>query len=508
MTGPRIHHIHDPFARRTVQYSLRSTNKSRVDSGNERSENTQPGRRRPSRGNAAARPMDQRARRCCHQPGRIRMGQACDARLACRRHCRRIGAIGPYAGRRIRRIGRPALHLARQRRRPRPAAPCRGDQRGGGGPGAGWEDGALINGAAGHALDFDDVSSNMIGHPSAPVVPAALASAQIGNACGRQLLRALVVGHGVEARIGEMLGPSHYLHGFHATGTVGTFGAAAACASLRRLSEDQTAHALGLAATQAAGLKSMFGTMAKPLHAGKAAMNGLMATQLALRGFSANDCGIECPQGFALTMAPERHPFVAPIDTAAGFAIESTLFKYHAACYLTHSTIEAIRQLRQQHAVGLDALEGMTITVAGNQRGVCDIEDPKTGLGVKFSIKHLAALALDGADTADLGLYADATALDARYIEARQRIALVITATGDGNAAQVSMRTRQGQSSTQTANVAIPATDLCAQWTRLLAKARSIAEPVIGPERFGRLVEAIVALDRAPTLQPLLDAIR
>src|SRR6218665_3274360 len=342
MTGRRIHHIHDAFARRTVQYSLRSTNKSRVDSGNERSENTQPGRRRPSRGNAAARPMDQRGRRCCHQPRRIRMGQACDARLAFRRHCRRIGAIGPYAGRRIRRVG-----------------------------------------------------------------------AQIGNACGRQLLRALVGGQEVEARIGEMLGPSHYLHGFHATGTVGTFGAAAACASLRRLSEDQTAHALGLAATQAAGLKSMFGTMAKPLHAGKAAMNGLMATQLALRGFSANDCGIECPQGFALTMAPERHPFVAPIDTAAGFAIESTLFKYHAACYLTHSTIEAIRQLRQQHAVGLDALEGMTITVAGNQRGVCDIEDPKTGLGVKFSIKHLAALALDGADTADLGLYADATALDA-----------------------------------------------------------------------------------------------
>src|SRR6218665_3739125 len=271
MTGRRIHHIHDAFARRTVQYSLRSTNKSRVDSGNERSENTQSGRRRPSRGNAAARPMDQRGRRCCPQARRIRMGQACDARLASALPCTLLASGGPRA--------RP-------------------------------HDAALINGAAGHALDFDDASSNMIGHPSAPVVPAALASAQIGNACGRQLLRALVVGHEVEARIGEMLGPSHYLHGFHATGTVGTFGAAAACASLRRLSEDQTAHALGLAATQAAGLKSMFGTMAKPLHAGKAAMNGLMATQLALRGFSANDCGIECPQGFALTMAPERHPFV------------------------------------------------------------------------------------------------------------------------------------------------------------------------------------------------------
>lgn len=143
-------------------------------------------------------------------------------------------------------------------------------------------DAALIDGAAGHALDFDDVASRMFGHPSVPVVPAAQALAQVGRACGRDLLRALVVGHEVESRLGEMVGPSHYLHGFHATGTVGTFGAAAACANLRRLTADETAHALGLAATQAAGLKCMFGTMAKPLHASKAAMNGLMAAQLAV----------------------------------------------------------------------------------------------------------------------------------------------------------------------------------------------------------------------------------
>ena len=247
-------------------------------------------------------------------------------------------------------------------------------------------DAALINGAAGHALDFDDVSSRMTGHPTAPVAPAALACAQARSASGIQLLRALVVGHEVEARVGELMGRSHYQHGFHSTGTIGTLGAAAAVASLMRLNEHQTRHALGLAATQAAGLKSMFGTMAKPLHAGKAAMNGLMAAQMAARGFTAHESAIECEQGFARTQALELRPFPGAIDTASRFAIEDTLFKYHAACYLTHPTIEAVRQARLKHRVDLDSLQSMRIQVAGSHRGVCDIDDPRSGLNVKFSI--------------------------------------------------------------------------------------------------------------------------
>ena len=221
-------------------------------------------------------------------------------------------------------------------------------------------DAALINGAAGHALDFDDVASRMVGHPTAPVAPAALALAQTLGANGRDLLRALIVGHEIESRIGEVAGLSHYQLGFHVTGTIGTFGAAAACARLRGLDAATTRHALGLAATQAAGLKSMFGTMAKPLHAGKAAMNGLMAAQLAARGFTAHESAIECAQGFARTQAPSLNPMSTVIDTRAGFAIESALFKYHASCYLTHSTIEAIRQARARHGVTLDALDSPT----------------------------------------------------------------------------------------------------------------------------------------------------
>lgn len=371
-------------------------------------------------------------------------------------------------------------------------------------------DAALINGAAGHALDFDDVSSRMVGHPTAPVAPAALAQAQVGAASGAQLLRALVVGHEVEARIGEYLGLSHYQHGFHTTGTIGTFGAAAAAASLMRLDEATTRHAFGLAATQAAGLKCMFGTMAKPLHAGKAAMNGLMAAQLAARGFTAHESAIECAQGFARTQAPSVARFPDAIDTGTGFAIETTLFKYHASCYLTHATIEAVRQARLKHGVGLDALESMTIHVAGNHRGVCDIDDPRTGLNVKFSIRHLAALALDGADTAALDLYSDATACDPRYAQARQRVRLEVGAAGSvgPHAARVVLRTRDGRELTGQADVGVPSADLAAQWNRLVAKARAITTPVIGEVRAANLISAVEQLDRSPSLRPLIEAIR
>lgn len=367
---------------------------------------------------------------------------------------------------------------------------------------------ALINGAAGHALDFDDVASSMYGHPTVPVAPAALAQAQVQNASGRALLRALIVGHEIESRVGEVLGASHYQQGFHVTGTVGTLGAAAACAALRQLDATATSHALGLAATQAAGLKCMFGTMAKPLHAGKAAMNGLMAAQLAARGFTAHADAIECEQGFARTQAPAPNAFPTTLDTGRGMAIERTLFKYHASCYLTHSTIEAIGQARRNHGVGLDEMESVTIVVAGHHRGVCDNPNPQTGLAVKFAVQHLAALALDGAATSSLALYADSTALDPRYVRARQRIALVVEPGGDRNAATVTIRTRDGCELSEQANVAIPATDLGAQWERLVAKSRAIVSPVIGPGRFGKLVAAVQALDRSPSVNSLFEAMQ
>src|SRR4029077_8154201 len=143
---------------------------------------------------------------------------------------------------------------------------------------------ALVNGAIGHALDYDDVNLAMPGHPSVAILPGLLALAEARQSSGHEVVAAFVAGYETACRIGMALRPGHYNLGFHATGTVGTFGAAAACARLLGLDAAMTGQALGIAGTQASGLKSQFGTMSKPFHAGKASHNGLLAARLAGRG--------------------------------------------------------------------------------------------------------------------------------------------------------------------------------------------------------------------------------
>jgi 2-methylcitrate dehydratase PrpD len=366
-------------------------------------------------------------------------------------------------------------------------------------------DAALINGATGHALDFDDVNFLMHGHPTVPVAPVVLALGEILGKTGRQVIDAFIVGYEVECQIGAMAGLGHYDKGFHATGTMGTFGAVAAASRLLGLDIDQTANALGMAAAQAAGLKSMFGTMTKPFHVGKAAMNGLIAARLAARGFTANTAGIEAPQGFADTQTPGF--VIGPVrpDPSTPFAVESNLFKYHAACYMTHSAIEAIASLRNTHNIGLDDLATMTVYGREAVLQVCNIIAPQTGLEVKFSIRHLAALALHGADTADLNLYTDTTATDPLLSAARERIAFEPRELASRSAASIVMQTRDGRTLIAEADVGIPATDTDAQWTKLTAKARSIATPVIGTERVEKLIAAVAEMDEATEITSLMQ---
>lgn len=364
----------------------------------------------------------------------------------------------------------------------------------------------LINGTAGHALDFDDVNPLMGGHPTVAVAPVVLALAQTGGCSGADLLRAFTVGYELECRLGNMCGPSHYEQGFHATGTIGTFGSAAAACSLLNLNTSQCANALGIAAAQAAGLKSMFGTMTKPLHAGKAAMNGLMAAQLAARGFTANQAGIECDQGFAATQVPDFAPDVQVTKAGEPYAVQSNLFKYHAACYLTHSTIEAIRKIRDQSGIGLSDMQSMTIAVPKGHRKVCDIAEPKTGLNTKFSIRHIACMALDGCDTADLSLYSDENANDPRYVAARKQVELSDAIIPLARAATVTIATRDHREFEQFFDVAVPATDPNAQWSRLCEKAQAIITPVLGEQRCADLIDAVDNLGKSSDVTDLMQA--
>jgi 2-methylcitrate dehydratase PrpD len=169
-----------------------------------------------------------------------------------------------------------------------------------GGGAARPRDAALINGTAGHALDFDDTSTAMFGHPTAPVLPAVLALSEHLDATGAELLHAFITGVEIETRLGAAIGGAHYAKGWHATATIGVMGAATACERLLDLDVDLFAQALGIAASQSAGLKANFGTMTKPLHAGSAAERGLTSALLAAEGFSSNADAFAATQGSQL----------------------------------------------------------------------------------------------------------------------------------------------------------------------------------------------------------------
>lgn len=351
-------------------------------------------------------------------------------------------------------------------------------------------DAALMNGAAGHALDFDDTHMLLSGHPTVPVLPAVLAVAEEHDLDGPTLLTAFVVGVEVECRIGALLAPGHYLAGWHATGTIGTIGAAAAVAHLLRLDTERTANAMALAATQAAGLKASFGTMAKPLHAGKAAADGLLAAGLAARGFTGNPAVLEAAQGLAQAAGggdidPSR------LDTLEDrWTIRDTLFKYHAACYLTHASINAALALD----VAADEVDSVEVHVAADSLKVCNIAEPATGLEAKFSLRATTAMALLGDDTTDMAAYRDARMTDADLVALRDKVRVVPLGDRPGTRSEVIVTTTDGRKLQAEADTGIPAADHDLQMTRLSSKFHGLADPVIGEERARQLRQAVVDL--------------
>ena len=354
---------------------------------------------------------------------------------------------------------------------------------------------ALVNGAAAHALDYDDVNMAMPGHPSVAILPALLALAELRRSSGREVATAFVAGYETACRIGAALRPGHYNLGFHSTGTIGSFGAAAACARLLGLDAETTAIALGIAGTQAAGLKSQFGTMCKPFHAGKAAQCGLLAARLAARGFSSRTDIVECLRGFALTHGPDFAPEAALAEPEGGLHLFANLFKYHAACYLTHAPIECARRLREDHRLEPDAIAGITLRLDASCERVCNIPAPSDGLQSKFSLRQTVAMALAGVDTASLGAYSAENARDPRLVGLRERVVLDWQENWPQTLSELELELADGQRPMARHDAGIPASDVADQGRRLAAKFDSLVEPVFGPSRTRELRETIAGLD-------------
>jgi 2-methylcitrate dehydratase PrpD len=354
---------------------------------------------------------------------------------------------------------------------------------------------ALVNGAIGHALDYDDVNLAMPGHCSVAILPGLLALAEQRRSSGREVIAAFVAGYETCCRVGMTMRPGHYGRGFHATGTVGAFGAAAACAHLMGLDAGATARALGIAGTQASGLKSQFGTMCKPFHAGKASQNGLLAARLAARGFSSRPDLIECEQGFAATHAPNFYPENALAEPPGGFYLHANLFKYHAACYMTHAPIECGRNLRDSQGVRPDDIAAMTLSVNRGSSRICNIPAPTNGLEAKFSLRQTVAMALTRIDTASLGAYSVATATDPALIALRERVDMDFRDDLPDAGAELAVNLRDGRVLHATHDAGVAMNDVAAQGKRLAAKFDALAGPVLGAARARELRATIGALD-------------
>ena len=377
-----------------------------------------------------------------------------------------------------------------------------------GGPMSSVLQAALVNGTAGHALDFDDVHSAMRGHATAAVAPAVLAIAERQGISGAETLTAFIAGVEVACRVGQFVTAGHYEHGWHATGTVGTFGAAAGAARVLGLDAQQSAMAFGIAGTQAAGLKSMFGTMCKPMHAGKAASAGLHAALLAARGFVSRVDVLECPQGFGATQAPGVDVDAA-LDGLGGPAlVRNTLFKYHAACYGTHASIEAARSLVTSQDVDPARIARIEVRINPRYLKMCDISTPRTGLEAKFSLRMTCAMALAGVATDDPGRYDE----DLCHMPLLGRLVQRTTVTGDddfGNAtSELIVSLDDGVVYRVRGDVSTPDSDRERQGRRLVQKFDTLVTPLLGaadaPELRGMLedlhqqhdIRALMALTR------------
>lgn len=353
---------------------------------------------------------------------------------------------------------------------------------------------ALVNGAVSHALDYDDTHFDYVGHPSVAIFPAVMAISERQNAGGAAMLEAALIGLEAACRIGAYLGTQHYNHGFHQTATAGSFGATAGVSRLLGLDQERTRHALGIAATRASGLKSQFGTMGKPYHAGLAASNGVEAATLASHGFISRPDGIECEQGFASTHAAQGGDLTRIFaGLGESYRFEHVQYKFHACCHGTHAALEALRNLRERTGLALDDVDSVTLGVNPRWLKVCNIETPRTGLEAKFSYRLTTAMALAGMETGALDVYAESTCTDIGLIRVRDRVTVAADARHADTAATVSVRTRSGAMHDAAFDLETPMPVAVKE-----KKLREKAAALVGAARAEKLWSVISAIEQRP----------
>lgn len=384
----------------------------------------------------------------------------------------------------------------------------RGEARLAGGRRATLRAAAMINGSASHTVEFDDIFKDAIYHPGCPVISAALAAAQTHGLTGDAFLRAVIVGYEVSTRIGVAMGRDHYRY-WHTTGTIGTFGAAAAVATVLGCDRERFAHALATCATWAAALQQAFRSesMSKPLHAGHAADAGALAAMGAARGVTGALDVLDGAVGFGVAMSGSANWSEATADFGTRYNITSMTFKNHACCGHTFAAADAAIALRNQNALRPEQIERVRVFAYQATLDVTGSYKADTPFEAKFSLPYVVACALVHgsvrlgaftperlADPAIKALMPKVTferdaAIDAAF--PKQRSARVEIDTRDGRHLVLFQPARVGDPE-------LPFTD-----EQVVDKYLELATPVIGAARAKPLLDRLWTLDRLADVRSL-----
>jgi 2-methylcitrate dehydratase PrpD len=253
---------------------------------------------------------------------------------------------------------------------------------------------SLMNGISSHVHDYDDTTPKNYIHPSAPVASALFAYASHSTVSGQDFMHAFILGFEAECRIGNAVYPAHYDVGWHITGTAGVFGAAAGIGRLLGLSTQQMIWSLGLAATQAAGLREMFGSMAKSFHPGRSAQNGYAAALLAEAGFTSGEHSIEAPRGFAAVQATEYDLSKVTAGLGVDYDLRANTYKPFPCGIVNHPAIDGCIQLHDEHRWSAGKIKQVRLRVAPLVKDLCNKQQITKGLEGKFSVYHGSAVGL------------------------------------------------------------------------------------------------------------------
>ncbi len=347
---------------------------------------------------------------------------------------------------------------------------------------------ALLNGISSHIFDFDDTHLRTVIHPAAPVAPAILAFSEYRPVAGADLLHALIVGAEVECRIGNAVYPQHYDIGWHITGTVGQFGAAAATAKLLHLSEQQTRWALGLAATQPVGLREMFGTMTKSFHPGRAAHNGLTAAFLAERNFTSSDQPLEAPRGWANVLSTARHYEEITGHLGEHYEISSNSYKPFPCGVVIHPAADGVLQLRAEYGLKPEQIASVDLRVHPLVLELTGKREPRSRLDAKFSIYHAVAAALVNGRLGEQE-FSDRAVADAATVALRRRVTTTVDAGIGEDQVRITIVLKDGRRLDKYIEHAIGSAGNPMSDAQLEAKFQGLAQGILPADQVRRLME-------------------